>query len=178
MPCALTLPLDDAAAAEVQRMWLALAEQADTDDAIRLNYKPHITLAVLPDAAPVARVEEAAFGVAACWSPSFVVLAGLGVFPGTPPVIWLAPIVTADLLAKHAEICLALSAFDVHPHYERGAWLPHVTLSQAGSVPLARVVETASSAWRAPIGARLERVELVRFHPVEILRSQVLKGSQ
>jgi hypothetical protein len=85
MPYALTLPLDDAAAAEVVRMWHALAEQAGDDGCIRLGYTPHITLAVLPDSAPLTEIEEAAFGAARQWAPLSLALAGIGIFPGAPP---------------------------------------------------------------------------------------------
>jgi 2'-5' RNA ligase len=174
MPYAVTLPLDDAAAAEVQRMWRALAEQASADDVIRLGYVPHITLAVLPNTASAAEVEEAAFGVADEWTPLLIVLVGLGVFPGSPPVIWAAPVVTADLLTRHAELYSALARFGVHAHYEPGFWVPHVTLSKEGATSAARAIEAADSAWCGPINAMLERVELVRFRPVEVLRRQAL----
>jgi len=175
MPYAVTLPLNDAAAAGVRRMWHALAEQAGADDAIRLGYVPHITLAVLPDTVPAAEVEEAVFHVASRWTPLPVVLAGLGVFPGAPPVIWAAPVVTADLLTRHAELHVALARFRVHAHYGPGSWVPHVTLSQEGTATAARALEAAGSAWRGPISAILERVDLVRFRPVEVLRSHVLQ---
>ena len=109
MPYAVTLLLDDAAAAGVRRMWLALAEQAGADDAIRLGYSPHITFAVLPNTAPAAEVEEVAFRVVGRWTTLSIVLAGLGIFPGAPPVIWAAPVVTADLLTKYAELHSALA---------------------------------------------------------------------
>lgn len=152
-----------------------LAEQAGADDAIRLGYAPHLTLAVLPDTAPAAEIENAAFHVAENWAPFSVVLAGLGVFPGTPPVIWAAPAVTGGLLASHAALLESLAPFTVHPHYRPGNWVPHVTLSQKGPPSAARAVEVLASAWDGPICARLERVELVRFLPVKILRSQALR---
>jgi 2'-5' RNA ligase len=175
MPYAVTLPLDDAAAADVQRMLAALADQAVADDVVRLGYRPHVTLAIMPDTAPVAEVEKATFNVAARWASFSMTLAGLGVFPGTPAVIWAAPIVTAMLLTKHAELHLALTPFGVHEHYAPGAWVPHVTLTKEGSVSAARAIEAAASAWRGSIGTTIERVELVRFRPVNVLRSEALQ---
>lgn len=87
MPYAVTLLFDDAAAARVRTIWHALAEQTGADDAIRLGYPPHMTLAVLPDTAPVSDVEEAAFRVAGEWADFPITLAGLGVFPGAPSVV-------------------------------------------------------------------------------------------
>jgi 2'-5' RNA ligase len=177
MPYAVTLPLDGAAAAHIRRMWCALAEQAGADDAIRLGYVPHVTLAVLPNEAPISEVEEAVFRVVAGWATLSVVLAGFGVFPSAPPVVWAVPIVTAGLLARHASLCADLACFGIHPHYRPGHWVPHVTLSQEGPSS-ARAIEVVTSTWDGPIGARLERVELVRFLPVEVLRSQPLKPEE
>ena len=173
MPYALTLPLDVAATKRIQRMWHVLAEQAGADDAIRLGYAPHFTLAVLPDTVPAAEIEDAAFRVAEKWAPFPVVLAGLGVFPGTPPVIWAAPAVTDSLLASHAALLQSLAPFAVHPRYKIGHWVPHVTLSQKGPSSAARAIEALTSAWDGPICTRLERIELVRFLPVKVLRSQI-----
>ena len=177
MPYAVTLPLDIPAAKRIQRMWHTLTEQTGADDAIRLGYVPHLTFAVLPDIAPVIEIEEVVFRVAGHWAPLSVTLAGLGIFPGTPPVIWAAPVVTKSLLANHAVLLESLAPFTVHPQYEAGHWVPHVTLSLDGPSSVARAVEVMTSAWDGPICARLERVELVRFRPVEILRSQTLRAA-
>ena len=101
MPYAVTLPLDAAAAAHVERMWRALADQAGDDDALRLGYAPHITLAVLPDAVRAEDIENAVLGVAGDWDALSTVFAGFGVFPGAPPVIWAAPVVTKGLLINN-----------------------------------------------------------------------------
>ena len=175
MPYAVTLPLDAAAAKRTQRMWHVLAEQAGADDATCLGYAPHFTLAVLPDTVPVTEIEDAAFRVAENWAPFSVVLAGLGVFPGTPPVVWAAPAVTDGLLASHAALLENLAPFAVHPHCEIGHWVPHVTLSQNGPSSAARAIEVLTSAWDGPICARLERIELVRFLPAKVLRSQAFR---
>lgn len=177
MAYAVTLPLDAEAAARIRRMWTALAEQAGIDDAIRVGYAPHVTLAALPDDAPVSEVEKALSLAVESWTAISLVLAGFGVFPGTPPVVWAAPIVTDGLLARHASLCAALGSFSIHPHYRPERWVPHVTLSQEGPSP-ARAIEIVTAMWDGPIAARLERVELVRFLPVAVLRSQVLRPEE
>jgi 2'-5' RNA ligase len=175
MPYALTLPLDDAAAAEVVRMWHALAEQAGDDGCIRLGYTPHITLAMLADSAPLTEIEEAAFGAARQWAPLSLALAGIGIFPGappTPPAVWTAPIATLHLLACHALLYASLARLPVQPYYHSGSWVPHVTLSKEGSSSTARVIEVVTSVWKGPITTRLERIELVKFRPAIVLRTQ------
>ncbi|MBR0666132.1 hypothetical protein GXW71_17360 [Roseomonas hellenica] len=54
--------------------------------------------------------------------------------------------------------------------------MPHVTLSKEGQASAARTIEVATAAWEEPIIGRLDRLELVRFRPVEILRSQALRA--
>ena len=174
MPYAVTLPLEAEAAARIRQMWSALVEHTGTDDAIRLGYVPHITLAVLPDDAPILEVEKAVSLVVGDWPASTIVLAGFGVFPTTPPVVWVLPVVTAALLARHASLCAALGSFDIYSHYQPGHWVPHVTLSQE-SPSSAGVIEAVTSMWNGPIITRLERVQLVRFLPVAILQSYPLK---
>lgn len=177
MPYALTLRLDETAAARVARLWRAIAAQAGDDGALRLGYGPHITLALLPDGIDAEAVATAGFAAARGWDALPVTLAGLGVFPGDPAVIWVAPIATEALLARQRALHAALAAFPVHAHYRPGAWVPHVTLSKDGGAPAARIVEAASAAWDGPISGLLDRLELVRFRPVEILRSAALQAS-
>lgn len=177
MPHALTLRLDEDAAARVARLWRAIKAQTGDDDALRLGYGPHITLAVLPDGIDAAAVAEAGFAAARGWDALPVTLAGLGVFPGGPAVVWAAPVVTGALLARHAALHAALAPFPAHAHYRPGAWVPHVTLSKDGHAPAAHIIEAATGAWDGPITGRLNRLELVRFRPVEILRSTALQAA-
>jgi hypothetical protein len=55
--------------------------------------------------------------------------------------------------------------------------VPHVTLSQE-SPSSARAIEVVTSMWDGPITTRLEKVELVRFPPVTVLQSQLLKPDE
>ena len=177
MPYAVTLPLDANAAAHIRQMWRTLAEQVGADDAIRLGYVPHISLAVLSSEKPIPKLEEVVSRAIEGWVTLSTVLAGVGVFPGTSPVIWAAPVVTTDLLTRHASLCAALVPFGIHPHYRPGYWVPHVTLSQQAP-SLSRAIEAVTSTWDGPFPVSLERVELVRFLPVIVLRSQLLKSAE
>ncbi len=102
MPYAITLRLDAAAAAPVASMWQALALQGVSDEAVRLGYPPHVTLAVCADAANSERLLAAARTWAAQWRELPVTLASLGLFPGPPATLFLAPVVTPELLERHA----------------------------------------------------------------------------
>ena len=175
MPYAVTLPLDDTATAEMQRILDALSNQGVADDVLRLGYRPHVTLAIMPDTAPVAEVEKATFNVVSEWGKFSMTLAGLGVFPGAPAIIWAAPVVTAMLLAKHAELHSALKPYDVHGHYAPRDWVPHVTLTKEGSASSGKAIDAAASVWRGPFGTMVDRVDLVSFRPVNVIRSEALQ---
>jgi 2'-5' RNA ligase len=173
MPLAVTLRLDDKTAVPVERMWRALAEQTGDDDALQLGYAPHLTLAVLPGANEIAEIEKASFELADNWDALPFTLAGFGIFPARSPAIWIAPVATEPLLARHEALCAALAPNPIDPHYRPGAWVPHITLSQ-GVRRVGPAVEAALSFWSGPIRGWADKVDLVRFRPVEILRSKTL----
>jgi 2'-5' RNA ligase len=176
MPYAVTLRLDEEAAIPVERIWRALAEQLGDDDAIRLSYAPHITLAVLTDSVEAGEIERVVFGLVDAWEALPVVLAGLGIFPGQPPVIWAAVTVTELLLARHGALCAALAPHVIDPHYRPGSWVPHVTLSQHGRSSASLAIDIATSAWHGPIIGKVDKIDLVKFHPARILHSEVLRS--
>ena len=161
MPYAVTLRLDEAAAAEVRRLW-ALVAAGDAAE-----YAPHVTLAVYPDDGDVGLLRDAVAVLAARWRALEVTFAGIGVFAGA--VVWLAPVVTGELLRRHAELVGALPV--AHPHYRVGAWVPHVTLAQElTEAGVAAAMSALLAEWR-PFAGSLDRVEIVRFTPVEVLAS-------
>ena len=135
MPFAITLCLDAISASVVEEMWGTLAAQGIDADCTQLGYMPHVTLAIYPDDAPVDRLRVALEQAAEHWRALPITLSGLGIFPGPSSIVWAAPVVTSDLLASHAALQAALPELQVHPHYQRNAWMPHVTLSGALSDP-------------------------------------------
>jgi 2'-5' RNA ligase len=168
MPFAVTLRLDDIAAAPIEAMWRALAESGVDDDCLRLGYPPHVTLAVWPEEAPVEPLAAAVERFGAAWDALPVALAGFGMFPGAPAVLWAAPVVTGALLARQAALVAAVPGTPCHPHHRPGRWVPHVTLGRTGAP--GRALEALAPLWREVRPGRLDRLELVRFRPVSVLR--------
>src|SRR4051794_26312944 len=131
MPLAATLVLDEAGAAPGRAMWQALATAGLARGALELGYPPPLTLTMwgaAPEPTALAALAEG-------WAALPLRLAGFGIFPGG--VLWLAPVVTAELLARHAALHQALPGLAPHPHYAPGAWVPHVTLSTGVAVEAA-----------------------------------------
>ena len=168
MPFAITLRLDAATATAIDAMCGALEAQ-DIASNRRLGYPAHITLAIYSDTAPLDRLEAALRPLAHHWQPLAVTLSGLAVFPSAPSVLWVVPTTRLELLTQHRDLLASLSDIDVDPYYRADAWIPHLTLSDS--------VENAAAAltavlplWRTTHGT-LVQVDLVRFRPVELLRS-------
>jgi 2'-5' RNA ligase len=169
MPLAVTLCLDPLSAATIAKIWEVLATEGIDSDRHELGYAPHITLAVYPDETPVAPLIAALQRLAQAWVALPVTLSGLGVFPSPSAALWAAPVVTPELLARHAAVQAALPDLQPHAHYRLGAWMPHVTLSGALDNP-APALSVLLSVWQ-PLAGRLDRLELVRFRPVVVLQS-------
>ncbi|MCW3475104.1 2'-5' RNA ligase family protein [Limobrevibacterium gyesilva] len=173
MPYAVTLRLDAGSAENVLRLEDALAAGGHADDRKRLGYAPHLTMSILPDGCDAASLRRALEGAVRGWQAMPISFAGLGVFPGRTGVLYVAPVVTAELLQRHAALAAALPK--AHAHYRTGAWVPHVTLAEelAGSTGTGAALATLAELWH-PFSGRLDRVDLVHFRPVEILWSQNL----
>jgi 2'-5' RNA ligase len=176
MPFAVELFLDPTSASTVRRLWRDLAE-ADTapappaDAMIAAGARPHITLGAC-ERLDVAACETYLAGFAATTPAPTVGFASLGVFPTEPMVVFLAPVVTADLLAIHDGFHRWFRELAGEPwgHYLPGRWVPHCTL--ALDLPLTAVPAVAERCLRAPLPseARLLEVGLVEFEPFRSLR--------
>ncbi len=172
MPLAITLRFDAATAPIIAALWQSLAAAGIDSDRHDLGYAPHVTLAVYGDDAPSAMLRDALEHASKAWDPLPVTLAGLGVFPGSSPILWAAPVVTPALLARHAALQAALPGLTPHAHYRPDVWVPHVTLSGALADP-AGALALLLPLWR-PVTGLPDRVDLVRFRPVELLYSRPL----
>jgi len=175
MPYAITLMLDASSARSVVAMWETLAAGGISEDAVRLGYPPHLTMAVFSDTADAARLLHAARDSAARWNRLPIQLTSLDFFLGPPAVIFLAPVVTPALLTVHTELLTALDNEPTDPHYRSGSWVPHVTLASDLADPAA--AQTTLKPFCLPIDALLETIEVVRFRPVKVLASHRLRAA-
>lgn len=174
MPYAVTLRLDDASAVGIEAIWDRLAAAGVSDAMKRLAYRPHLTLAIA-ERIDVAATTGALRRFAAGLAPVPARFAGLGSFTQPACVLWAAPTVDRALLDLHASLHGKLG-WPAHAHYRVGAWVPHCTLAEGlSAAALGRAVEVAATAWQ-PLNATLDRIDLVRFRPVEILWQQPLRS--
>jgi len=180
MPYAFTLRLDPVSAASVEEVSRILASEGIDTDRHRLGYSAHVTLALYPDEVAGDLLRAAFAEVTPSWRQLPVSLCGFGIFPpvasiqGSLSVLWMAPVVTRDLLALQATVSDMLPNLPLHAHYRPGAWVPHVTLVSGLDNP-ERALAVLLPRWQ-PIAGFLDRAELVRFPPVEMLTSHTLSA--
>ncbi|WP_424810654.1 2'-5' RNA ligase family protein [Roseococcus sp. YIM B11640] len=159
MPFALTLRLDAAAEARVESLQARLDAAGIGHPSLRLGHPPHITLAV---AAQEPR------RIALTPPPRLRLrLAHPGLFAAPERVLFLSPLATPELMVLQARAAEMLGAFGLHPHFARGAWVPHVTLAR--DVPSFDAALDALSPLELPLEAEVAALELVAFPPARIL---------
>ena len=167
MAYAVTLRLDVDAAARVRALWDALSAAGFANHAAMLGYEPHLTLALLDDAADAPRLAQIVSDISADWRAMQLALSAVAAFPADPATLWLAPTVTAPLLDLHAALCRALPA--AHPNYRPGAWIPHVTLADdVTSGTVGAGIDLVAERFHT-FTAILDRVDLLRFPPITLL---------
>jgi 2'-5' RNA ligase len=159
---------------ETQSRLGAVATRLDTLSGLstvqRLGDVHHVSLGIYDGEASEAML-AAIRGFAAATPRLRLPLAAIGVFPGDPGVLYLAPVVTPQFLALHRAFHGAMEgvAPPTRPHYIPDAWVPHVTLAlDVAPEALPAAVDIVGETWQ-PVTARLTALRLIRFFPVETL---------
>ncbi len=173
MPFTVQLDLDTATNAALD----GLAQRLDAIPGLttvrRLGDVHHLSL-IVADTFPLERHGEALERFATDTLPLTIRLAGLGVFPGERSVLYLAPVVTGDLLDLHDRFHAAFDPVACWEHYRPLHWVPHVTLAMdIAPDALGPAVTLVRDCW-TPGPAHLDTLRLIRFHPVDTLFRQPL----
>ena len=167
MGYAVELSLEDPAAEAIRRLF------ESTDSLMsRIAASPHISLAVFENVDPSRLIDVVrpfadntkAFGIR---------LSSIGLFPGNENVVFLAPVVTTELLTVHKTFHDRLGAAGLSgdPHYLPGIWVPHCTITQEEH--LSDALETIRSTHGAKVLGeyRISEVQVIEFRPVVSLAS-------
>ena len=177
MGYAVILNLSRDSAAQVVKVWEGLAREAISSVMLDVGAQPHISLAVLKDLNPeVLRADLTRF--AEVTQSLSVNLASAGTFPTEEGVVFLAPVVTQELLEVHRRFHSFLSGrgVDCAEYYWPGNWVPHCTVA-TGVAPdkmgAALEVCVQSEAFGA---VELDEVSLVEFPPAREIYAFQLGG--
>ncbi|MBP5857629.1 2'-5' RNA ligase family protein [Marivibrio halodurans] len=166
MPLAVTIRLDRALSADIESFWRDLGP-TDKDMVPRLPYPPHLTLAILDDAMPAEEATRVLSGLSGTFPRTPIKISHVGVFPGKPAYIFLAPVVTEDLLTLHDTLVRVFPTDTVHMHHRVGNWVPHITVG-AALRNIGGIMDRAHD-MTTTLHGRTAEAELVQFPPVHVI---------
>lgn len=172
MALAIVLRLDAMTAGFIDAITCNLPDRQHSDP--RRSYPPHLKLVVFDDTVNIASVDAVLAAIVGSWKALPIRLVGLGTFPSGRSVLWLLPTASSELLALHATLHRSLADIPSHPHYQIGAWVPHVSVAR--TCCLGDSVEVLATTWDGPILGCLDAVDLVQFDPVRVLSRRPLRG--
>lgn len=177
MGYAIELNLSQDSAARVVEVWERLARASINSMRLDLGAQPHISLAVCEELDP-ALLREDLRRFAESTRPLSLALSSAGAFPTAEGVVYLAPVVTQELLEVHRRFHGLLRERGIEPveYYRPGNWVPHCTVA-LGVAPdkMGAAMELClrSEAF-GPV--ELDEVSLIEFLPVGELYAYPLSG--
>ena len=130
MAFAVILYLDPVTDAEVRSLWQLLSERQISTVMTDMGIRPHISLAGL-EHVEAESLCQALDVFAHSTRPVSVRFGGVGTFPTEQGVVYLAPVVTFELLQLHARFNYLVTELGLvsHEYYVPGNWVPHCTLA-------------------------------------------------
>ncbi len=142
----------------------------------KIGALPHVSLALF-DAVDVSRLIDVSGAFAHNTCAFGIRFSSVGLFSGDDTVVFLAPVVTDELLGLHRSFHMRLEAAGLcsDPYYAPGYWVPHCTITIEEPLPGAfDTIETIHAA--KVMGEYLvSSIHVVEFRPVVDLASFDLK---
>ena len=176
MQAVLQLSFDQEADTLVRSLWHRLKDAGLPNPMLEKPATPHVTLS-FGDGVDVEGLTGALSEVLRDRSAFELVFASLGTFSNEAGVIFMAPVVTADLLELHARVqgCMHKYARSTNDFSKLERWVPHCTLTLR--LTPAEVLKGFDllGALQLPISARGIRVDLLEFPSLEKLSSWQLR---
>ena len=177
MGFAIELHVDETNAAPISTLSDAIYAQCGGASLTGMGGHPHLSLTVFAQLAP-APVEALLAEFAATTPPIPVTFSAVGVFPSTQGVVYLAPVVTAELLALHAlfHARFATLATSSNAYYLPGNWMPHCTVGF--EVPADKIGQAVTLCQQANVfqTVTLTTIRLIEFRPVRPIFTYHLQG--
>ena len=173
MPYAIELYFDAETERAVRDFRGSLARAGIRPILDELGDRPHISLALINDL----DVNPMAVALRECASATIssfpVTFSEIGAFSGEEGVIFLAPMITAQLMAAHAagHQILAKVGLQSQEYYLPGNWTPHCTVAY-GVEPqsMASAAESARRIFR-PIDGTVREIGMISYRPVRAICS-------
>jgi hypothetical protein len=124
--CAVELYFDPVRTEKIKSLWDAIRLQCGGREG---GVNPHITLALIENEKPE-RLRALTAEFARRSHGQSITLSAIGIFPTAEGAIYLAPVVTSELLELHRAFHVELGANGLtsHRYYRPGNWIPHCTV--------------------------------------------------
>lgn len=173
----LAMTLDAEAAEVIARIEAEVAAIHGQHRLYGEGVRPHLTFGMF-EKVDTDRVGEVLDAFVERFPAIPVTFASLGVFVLETDVVFGTPIVTAELLERHAWLHERLAACTEGPFPPLlpGSWVPHATLAADVPLPLLAPVMAAARAMPLPLEARLERILLARFPIGPVIHERALRA--
>jgi 2'-5' RNA ligase len=167
MPFAVGLALDSASATAMADLGTQIRATLAPTSAHDGEEPAHLTLALAINVDLIG-VERLLAELAEETHPLAVTFSHVGVFPGEPATLFLAPVVTDELLAFHARFHRGFEslATEQSPYYLPGRWVPHCSI--VANLPSRAVPGAIDLCLQRglPRDGRLTRIGLAEFPPL------------
>lgn len=176
MGYAIELFYDDEAEQAVRKVWDGIGTALGKASLSELGARPHVSLAVYDDDLVTTGFPEQLHEFAQSIYPFDSFLSSVSVFTRQDGVVFLAPVVTRQLLAVHAQFHDVFSRHEktVVAHYLPGNWVPHCTVAIDLAAPeLTEAMAYCCEAFQ-PVTGRFQEIGLVEFRPVKELSTYKL----
>lgn len=167
MPFAIEMFLDPASAGTVRQIWSELAGIGVAPRMHQSGARPHVTLGA-SDRLDVDACSRFLADFAATNAAPAVRFSSIGIFAANPAVVFLAPVITSDLLALHRSFHHRFPDFADNPwvHYLPDQWVPHCTLAMECSPAVVPRAVKVCGTIHMPLDGHLDEVGVVEFRPV------------
>ncbi len=167
MGYAVELFLEDSAAEAIRKLFELTGSLM-----LRIEASPHVSLAVF-DNVDKSRLIDVARSFAEDTQAFNIRLCSIGLFPGEENTVFLAPVVTTELLMLHKFFHDKLKAAGLSSdsNYLPGAWVPHCTITMEEQLP--RTLETIKAIHMKKVLGEypVSKIHVVKFRPVVSLAS-------
>ena len=171
MGCAVELYFDPDSDLAIRRIWSGIADAFGLSTMLTNGERPHVSLGVYSNDLDHRSFLQELPAFSKSLAPLEVQLGSVGTFPTEEGVVFLAPVVTRELLAVHERFHTAFSRFGgcSSAHYLPGNWVPHSTV--ATDLTGAEIGQVGQYCWEhfRPKRGWFQEIGLVEFRPVREL---------
>lgn len=161
------------ASAKISKIGVAIAAAGLHSEFLGDENKPHLTLASFESKVDVETLSTVTVAFARTLSPFDIAFTSLAQFATSQNTIYLAPLVTTNLMDMYQNFQVRLAAAELEPgfYHRPGSWVPHTTITMKG--PKAELGPTMEIVRKAPVfnrPMRLDHINLVWYSPFKLIK--------